>query len=168
MRYTNCYVRPPLVHRQSCVTLFVLFSTLFLLPRAAIAGICCPKCSAICELSVDEGERSRHCWKIECEDVCVPRIVFPWQNRGKHRGSGCTGCSATGCTSCTPDRCSACVKHNGAFVIKVRKLKKHKYTCSQCEYTWEAKRLGCTESCSTWFDDLTDTPNASGEEITHD
>jgi hypothetical protein len=120
-------------------------------PKLSEATICCPRCScSCCKLKVDEGEHEKYCWEIECKEICVPRVVFPWQNPGLcrsegchagRRAGGCDGCE--GCSSCAGGGCGGrCVKHNGAFVVKVKIPKKHKYKCPKCEYEWEAVRKG--------------------------
>ena len=138
---------------------------LVLMPKPAAAvhkGKCCvtcPKCKYCCELNVEEVKEQKHCWKIECEEICVPRIVFPWQNR--HLGCCKTGSCATS-RSCTGECCGRtccgsaggkCCKtnHNGARVKTVRKLVKHDYECPACEYSWTPKKVcarGCYGSCN--------------------
>lgn len=127
----------------------------------ASAGIRCPQCAKYCKLSIEDSEESRHCWTIECEDVCVPRVVFPWQNRKHHR------CNKNGCTGCATDHCQCCVRHNGAFVVRVRKLKKHKYTCPRCDYVWEVKHVGCTDA-SAETDDEQSKDKHKGEPTSSD
>ncbi|MFC1759530.1 hypothetical protein ACFL2H_12315 [Planctomycetota bacterium] len=71
--------------------------------------VCCPEC----QLKVDQVDIDKHCWKVECKKICVPRFVFPWQK-----------------TCCDP--CA----NNGACTREVLVLKKHKYKCKGCEYSW--------------------------------
>ncbi len=85
----------------------------------------CPKCDNCCTLSVDKVDVDKHCWEIECKQICIPRIVFPWQK---------------------PDCCGRCVD-NGARVKTIKVLKKHSYTCPECEYTWTPRNVGCCGSC---------------------
>ncbi len=133
-------------------------------PADAIHGgkkcrVTCPRCQTCCQLNVEEVKESKHCWKVECEEICVPRIVFPWQNL--HRGccrtgscagaSGCTGqCCGRGCCGSAGGKCCK-TAHNGARVKTVRKLKKHSYECPACEYEWTPKKVcrrGCYGNCS--------------------
>ena len=131
----------------------------------------CPRCHSCCEFKAEEAKEEKSCYKIECEEICVPRIVWPWQNRhlrsGKVRGcgSGCAGgcagvgcsgggCTADGCTAgscgadgCAAGNCGSCFRckpvcHRGARVIKVRTFKKHTYECPTCEYSWSLKKNG--------------------------
>ena len=44
--------------------------------------VTCPQCQTsckTCKLKVDEDEVSKHCWKVECKEICIPNIVLPWQ-----------------------------------------------------------------------------------------
>lgn len=80
----------------------------------------CPQCNTCCELKVEKEDEDRYCWDVECEEICIPRVVFPWQK----------------------SRCNPCV-HNGADVKTVRVLKKRDYTCPVCTYTWTPKERVC-------------------------
>ncbi|GIW82159.1 MAG: hypothetical protein KatS3mg105_3966 [Gemmatales bacterium] len=72
---------------------------------------CCPK--------VEHKKVKKSCWEVECQEICIPRICFPWM---KTR-SCCDGV-------CFQPRCGR--------VIKVHKLKKKEYECGEkCEYKWE-------------------------------
>ncbi|QEG43063.1 hypothetical protein [Roseimaritima ulvae] len=85
----------------------------------------CPKCDNCCSLSVDQVDVEKHCWEIECKQICIPKIVFPWQKA---------------------DCCGQCVE-NGARIKTIKVLKKHKYTCPECEYTWTPSAAGCCGAC---------------------
>lgn len=81
----------------------------------------CPRCQATgCELKVEQVDEEKYCWKVECETICIPRVVFPWQK------------------NC----CDPCV-NNGAWTRKVNVLKKHEYTCPACKYSWTPVDRGC-------------------------
>lgn len=81
----------------------------------------CPRCrTTCCELKVEQGEKEKHCWNVECKTICIPRVVFPWQK-----------------SCCDPS------VNNGAWTRKVRVLKKHTYTCPTCEYSWSPVDRGC-------------------------
>lgn len=81
----------------------------------------CPKChAACCKLEVEQVDEEKYCWKVECETICIPRVVFPWQK------------------NC----CDPCV-NNGAWTRKVNVLKKHEYTCPACKYSWTPVDRGC-------------------------
>ena len=99
----------------------------------------CPRCETYCEFTAEEAMEENTCWQIECEEICVPRVVFPWQTKkARHhsRGNCCNACT-TGCGVCT------CV-NNGAWVKTIKKLKKHTYECPACKYEWTPKKMcGC-------------------------
>ena len=118
------------------------------------AGRCCggPTC-------VGKAERvdvEKHCWKIECEDICVPAVRFPWEHGGSKltlftlfnckkgcgktrcRDSRCDGnCAAAPCVGCA-DGCTSCVPPKCGLVKKVRDLKKESYKVKECEYSLSA------------------------------
>lgn len=93
--------------------------------------VCCPSCDCVCELKAETVDVDKHCWKIDCKTICVPRFVFPWKK------------------SC----CDPCA-HNGAWTREINVLKKHKYTCPDCKYSWSPKddtcdSDKCCNSCSS-------------------
>ena len=94
------------------------FSALAHQPLAAgdlqLGCIHCPHCQACCTLKAEQVDEERSCWEVECEEICIPRVVFPWQK----------------------DCCNPCA-NNGAVVRKVKRLKSKTYSCPACEYTWE-------------------------------
>lgn len=142
-----------------CLPLVLMPSPADAIHRGKKCCVTCPQCQTCCELDVEEVKESKHCWKIECEEICVPRIVFPWQNRhggccktGNCAGTGdCSGeCCGRGCGGSGAGKCCK-TAHNGARVKTVRKLKKHSYECPACEYSWTPKKVcrrGCYGSCS--------------------
>ena len=104
-------------------------------------SVVCPKCRTCCEFNVECGKEEKSCWLVECEQICVPRVVFPWQTRKARCRSqaGCCSACSHGCGTCT------CV-NNGARVRTVKKLKKHKYECPKCEYEWTPRTI-CGGGC---------------------
>lgn len=81
----------------------------------------CPQCQAgCCEFKAETVDAEKHCWKVECKTICIPNVVFPWQQDCRHPGL-----------------------NNGAKVKTVRVLKKHKYTCPECKYSWTPVDHGC-------------------------
>lgn len=96
--------------------------------RHGCAGACsecvsCPRCFT-CKLDVEAIEEGRSCWDVECEQICIPNVVFPWQK------------------SCDPCR----VLHNGAKIKTIKVLKEREYTCPACEYTWTPEEVPCCAS----------------------
>ncbi len=119
-----------------------------------VVNTTCPRCKSCCTLKVECGKQEKHCWEIECETICIPRVVFPWQvKRAKANGQCCNSC-ATGCDSCDAG-CGSCGKsclkctcvNNGARVKKVKKLKKKKYECPACKYEWTPACNCCGNGC---------------------
>ena len=112
--------------------------------------VTCPQCNGCCELKSEKVDEDKHCWKVECKTICIPRIVFPWQKpgHGHGHGKGCCDSCTGGCDdSCRGDRCcNECCNHNGAKVRVVKVLKKHSYTCPACKYSWTPPE-GCGDGC---------------------
>ncbi len=112
-------------------------------------------CRSCCELTVEESKSLKPCWDIECKQICVPRIVFPWQNRqlgccktGICAGvDSCTGkcCGRRCCGSMGGARCKTV--NRGAFVKTVRTLSKCYYECPSCKYTWTPRPAVCAQGC---------------------
>jgi hypothetical protein len=94
-------------------------------------------------LKTECGEVEKSCWEIECEEICIPRVVFPWQKWKAKRDGSCGSCDA-----CGDGRGSCCTVNNGARVKVVKKLKKKKYECPKCKYEW-APACGAQSGCST-------------------
>ena len=103
---------------------------------------------------MEKTDAKKHCWTVECKQICIPRIVLPWQKRHSLpcMGNGCCDtCTGGGCCD---DGCrTVCLSHNGARVRTVRVLKKHSYTCPQCKYTWTPRECchagACGDGCCT-------------------
>jgi hypothetical protein len=95
----------------------------------------CPSCHNDCVLSVSMDETTKHIYDVECETICIPRVVFPWQKRDAVRRCGCgEGCA--GGQGCCP------TANNGAKTRCVRKLKKYEYQCPKCKYEWNPRACG--------------------------
>lgn len=121
-------------------------------------------CGKVCISTVEEVTEERSCWKIECEEICVPRVVCPWAEGGsgltmfnflkkKKRHGGCGDCCDTCCDSCC---CSSgcCMKPRCGDVRCVRVLSSEDYECTKCQCKWDIKdgcfRYGpgcCGRSC---------------------
>lgn len=87
-------------------------------------GLCSDKCATCClECKTEDEERSYY--DIECKQVCVPRVVFPWQK----------------------NKCCDSCKNNGARVRCVKQLKKKKYDCPVCVYKWTPRMIGGCDCC---------------------
>ncbi|MDB4476623.1 hypothetical protein N9250_01595 [bacterium] len=90
----------------------------------------CPSCDCSLEAKMVDVEKS--CFEVETKTICIPRVVFPWQKK-KASGS-CDSCDGRGCNSCV---------NNGAEMRCIRVLKKKKYTCPECKYSWTPNTSGC-------------------------
>ncbi len=73
-----------------------------------------------CRLYVETLKVKKHCFNIECKDICIPPVRFPWQK-------------------CCELKCGK--------IKTVRVLKKHEYTCEKCGYKWDVENL--CGACST-------------------
>ena len=71
----------------------------------------CPQCDeGGCVLEVKQVEEEKTCYKTEQKAICIPKVRWPWQEE----------CPPTASESRT-----------------VNVLKKHKYKCTKCAYTWK-------------------------------
>lgn len=111
-------------------TLQTLAMLIIIVPSVASAadgncqcGLCVDDCACCC-LKCDMGEEEKTCWQCECKQVCIPKVVFPWQK----------------------NRCNPCA-NNGACVRTVRVLKKKTIECPKREYKWEPKMIGGCGCC---------------------
>lgn len=104
-----------------------LFLLLAVSSAANAGGHCCPRCSEPCYPEVSVEDVTKHCWKVECKKVCIPRLTFPWQTC---KQSCC-------CNTCPqPAKCGR--------VRTVRVLVKHEYECKKCKYKWEVNDIPCS------------------------
>ncbi|MDG2220384.1 MAG: hypothetical protein P8L85_03335 [Rubripirellula sp.] len=106
-------------------------------------GCCkrCPACDYCCNLDAQEVDEEKTCFEVESKEICIPRVVFPWQ---KKTCRSCDSCSGLGCNACV---------HNGAKVRRICVLKTRKYACPKCKYTWTPQKDGCdVGGCDTGCD----------------
>ena len=98
----------------------------FLLTRSVIAGghgnggncDCCPDCGdKVCHPTWVEKSVKKHCYEVECKDICIPGLTLPWSK------------------DCKP-KCGR--------VITVKVFKKKEYECKTCGCKWEIKG-GCAK-----------------------
>lgn len=105
--------------------LYLVLAVLIALSTAfsgAVAGIIqgkhCPNCHhSVCHPVPEMTKEKQHCWKVECKEICIPAIKWPW--------SPC----------CEPPRCGK--------VKMVKVLKKVEYECERCGYKWEISSPNC-------------------------
>lgn len=81
--------------------------------NGAIAGEfgcpCCQSCGGACVLKVEQVEEEETCYEVECKEVCIPAVRFPWDR-------------------CRTPKCGR--------VRVVSKLKEDKTTKTACKYEW--------------------------------
>ena len=102
-----------------------------------IFGVCkqCPSCD--CSLDAKMVDVEKSCFEVETKTICIPRVVFPWQ-RTKASGP-CDSCDGSGCATCV---------NNGAKTRYIKVIKKKKYTCPECKYSWTPNASGsCDSAC---------------------
>ncbi len=75
---------------------------------------CCQSCGGACVLKVEQVEEDETCYDVECEEVCIPAVRFPWE-------------------TCRTPKCGR--------VRVVAKLKEEKTKKTTCKYEWV---LTCT------------------------
>ena len=106
--------RRPIVLASAALLLAALAAPLLAGPKHCHT---CPQCaSKVCVAVPETVKEKRHCWKVECKEICIPKFRWPWQ------------------ACCTPQ----CGK-----VKTVKVLKKVEYECEHCGYQWEIKTVGC-------------------------
>lgn len=96
----------------------------------------CPRCN----LKVSLEKIKKHCYRVGCKTVCIPRVTFPWQIC---KDKGCNRCGCTPCICCPNPP-------NGARLRTVNVLKKFEYECERCKYKWtpETDKCGCGDGSS--------------------
>lgn len=78
----------------------------------------CPQCDCkVCVPTPETIKEKKHCWEVECKDICIPHFKWPWES------------------CCTPPKCGK--------VKTVKVLKKVEYECEKCGYKWNVMSTGC-------------------------
>lgn len=90
-------------------------------------NLVCPQCH--CEVTTEEGKVTKHCYEIECEQICIPKVRIPWHLLGQ-KFSRKSKCDTGGCETpdCSPPPCGK--------VRTIRVLKKKEYECKVCKCKW--------------------------------
>lgn len=106
-----------------------LLTAVVLLPAPAATAndsghfACCQSCGRkVCCPEVKVKKETRQCWEVECKDVCIPAIRFPWMD-------------------CNELRCGR--------VRTVRVLKPVDYDVEKCEYQWKVLCDQCRQSAQS-------------------
>jgi hypothetical protein len=79
-----------------------------------VSGHCCscPECGEECCPQPTTIKEKKHCWEVECKNICIPAIKWWWQD------------------CCELPMCGR--------VRTIKTLKKVEYECEKCGYKWEA------------------------------
>jgi hypothetical protein len=96
----------------------VLGHAVMALARAGgIQGHGCPECGcAVCHPVQVPVKEKQHCWEVECKQICIPAVRWPWEK-------------------CCEPRCGK--------VKTVKVLKRVDYECTKCGYKWEIQAVDC-------------------------
>jgi hypothetical protein len=104
------------------VTLCVALGTAL----AYAGGHCnsCPDCgNKVCVPSVDKKKEKKHCWDVDCKDICIPKARWPWE---------------------------CCCEPQCARVKTIKVLKRVEYECDKCGTKWDVLSTSCSDcpSCT--------------------
>ncbi len=122
----------------------------------AIGGLCNHgDCGKVCRATVAPVTEEESCWVVECEKICVPRVVCPWSEGG----SGLTlfNCLKHKSSSHCADACPCCGEYNGGCGCRrlaprcgdvrcVRVLNSHDYEITRYKCNWDLN--SSTDSCN--------------------
>jgi hypothetical protein len=117
--------------------------------------VCCP--------TVEEVTEEKSCWKVKCEQVCIPAVRLPWEPGGskltlfswlRHSanchcggpatcGEECDGCASAATAGCCAPKCGP--------VRCVAVLESESYEVKTCRCKWEIRHLRdcCDGECGT-------------------
>jgi hypothetical protein len=103
---------------MSRTTVFViLVAVLMVAAPPASPGLPCKHCPccdhAVCLPVPETTTETKHGWQVECKELCIPAIQWPWLH------------------ACALPRCGR--------VKTVKVLKKVEYECERCGYKWEIR-----------------------------
>ena len=89
----------------------------------------CPQCH--CEVTKEEGKVKKHCYEVECKQICIPKVRIPWHLLGQAFSNG---------SKCDTGDCDAgdCSQKPCGEVRTIRVLKKKEYECKVCKCKWTA------------------------------
>ena len=110
---------------------------------------CCDSCNSVfhyCQNETKTVKIRKHCYKVECEDVCIPPVCLPkcLISGGKSDccNDGSNGCDAAcgteGCQDCSRSKQQKwflerlCSKLTDCRTRKVHTLKKNEYEIEKC------------------------------------
>lgn len=128
-------------------------------PAGCCDTVSCQPCMLICRPEIKTKTEKKHCWEVECDYVCVPKVQCPisaWI-RSKIHGdaeSCCDTCGTAGCNGCETGVCNQTPLH--ARIRTVRRLKKVEYECEKCVVEWHIEQCSacngledCKSGCTS-------------------
>ena len=127
----------------------------------------------VCCATVERVKEEKSCYCVDCEKICVPKVVCPWAKGGsgltlfnclkskKCNGCGCGQSCGDCCDSCCDtcnngcgNCCGGCCIPRCGEVKAVRVLDSKDYEVTKCECKWKIRRLPpCGSSCGSCCDD---------------
>ena len=126
-----------------CQAGLLITMLLIAVPMTASAQDCvtctqaCTSCSnKVCCTYAKPAKEEKHCWEVECKEICIPAFRWPWEIK-QAKNASCTngGCDAAHCDGGACNGCNGgCGPIKCGKVIVVAKLKKVTYECDTCEY----------------------------------
>lgn len=119
-------------------------------------GVCIRgECGKVCRATVEPVTEEESCWVVECEEICVPRVVCPWSEGGsgltlfncfKNKSSNHCG-EACSCGSECSGSCGCCrIAPRYGDVRCVRVLNSHDYEVTKYKCNWDLN--GSSGSCN--------------------
>jgi hypothetical protein len=132
-------LRPPdncnTLENDDMKTIYATTAIMSFFANTALAGEfgcpCCQSCGGACALKVEQIEEDEICYDVECEEVCIPAVRFPWE-------------------SCRTPKCGR--------VRVVAKLREDKTKKTRCKYEWVLTCTRCGRAASAPNDENKTSP----------
>lgn len=131
---------------------------------------CCSSCEPArlcCQNEVKTVTVKKHCYEVECEDICIPPVTLPkcslWGNKCCDRSDCCSdgcGCGTEGCQDSCGESCGPkspgwlqklCSTLTACRIRQVNRMKKKEYEVEECVCEWSVVCLpnsGCAKGCA--------------------
>lgn len=131
---------------------------------------CCFSCEPTrlcCQGEVKTVTVKKHCYEVECEDICIPPVTLPkcrlWANECCDSSDCCCdgcGCATEGCQNTCGETCGSkspgwlqklCSKLTACRIRSVNRMKKKEYEVEECVYEWTVTCMpnpGCGKGCA--------------------
>ena len=149
----------------------------FTCPPADAGGFLKPGCSDLsscdgcepcwcCQGQPKKVKRTRHCFDVECETICIPPVTLPTCAWFGGNGRCEDNCCPDDCGDDCAAECSVCrspgwlrricAKLTDCRIRTVHRIKRQEHDIEGCEWEWTAVCTGCrdggkccTNACST-------------------